>query len=736
MRSMLKMDKPDTRNRLDDMKQGVIGKPVDRLEGPLKVSGRATYAAEEQPDDCLEGVLVTATIPLGSVKRIDKQAALAMDGVIAVIDDPRLIARPAQGTAGEAPVQGTTEVGYVGQPIAAVIAETFEQARDAAEALTVEYDSDDGDAAAFDPAAAEGERSESVSQGDLAHAMNEAPRAVDVTVSTEGHASAAMEPHAALAQWDGEQLTVRASLQMLNYNIAELADALDLEEEAVRLLAPYVGGGFGSKLGVSPEVVAASLAAMKLERPVRVVLSRRQVFQCISRRSETAQRLRLAADEEGRLTGFGHEARVSQLPGEEFSEPVTQASEFLYAGENRLLATTVARVHRTTAGSVRAPGEAVGMQALEVAMDELAEELGLDPVELRLRNIPDKHPSEGLPYSSRKLAEALKQGAEAFGWDAGPRTPRQQLEGDQWIGTGMATAARIHNVSEAKASVSLSADGTARVTTDMTDIGTGTYTILQQIAAEMLGIAPEKVAVELGDTQFPPGPGSGGSWGAASTGSAVFLACEAIRKAIAGRLNTDEEKLDLKDGHASWDGETRALTDILEGGGLTEIGHFEPGEADEDFAAASYGAFFSEVSVDRWTGEVRVRRMLGAFGIGRVLNAKTARSQCLGGMTWCIGSALTEALLFDPTDGHLVNCDLAEYHVPVHRDVPDLEVLFVEERDPAASLLQAKGVGELGVCGGAGAIANAVYNACGARVREFPMTPDRVLAAMEREGLD
>ena len=367
------------------------------------------------------------------------------------------------------------------------------------------------------------------------------------------------------------------------------------------------------------------------------------------------------------------------------------------------------------------------MPALEAAMDVLAEEVGIDPVELRLKNIPEKNPEEGLPFSSHKLAECLRQGAEAFGWDRGPRKPRQTREGEWWVGTGMASAARVHNVSEAKARVTLKPDGTALVETDMTDIGTGTYTILSQIAGEMLGLSPDRVLVDLGDTRHPRGPGSGGSWGAASIGSAVYVACQAIREELASRLDVEEAELDLSDGKA---GSGESIVDLLDGKDLAREGYYEPGDIADDYTASGFGAFFAQVRVNRFTGEARVDRMLGAFGFGRVLNHKTARSQCLGGITWSIGVALTEALEFDPRDGHLVNPDLAEYHVPVHRDVPDLDVIMVEERDPAASPIQAKGIGELGMCGGAAAIANAIYNASGARVFDFPMTPDRVLAAM------
>ena len=727
MTAHLKQDEPDTANFLDTMKQGVLGKPVSRIEGLAKVTGTAPYAAEYPVENVAEGVLVTATIVRGKVVSIDKDAALAMPGVLAVIDDKCLTTRAAQGTANEAPQQNPRKIDYWGQPIAVIVAESFEQARDAAKHLSVEYREEEG--APLDPSDVEAEEQEdeTVDQGDLAHAMASADHAADLEISTEGHASAAMEPHAAIAEWNGDKVTVYASLQMLNYNITELADSLGLDEEKVRLVSRYVGGGFGSKLGVSEEVVAAAIAAKAVGRPVRVVMSRQQVFQCIMRRSETKQRLRLASDGEGRLDGFGHEALVSNLPEEDFAEPVLQSSHFLYGGKNRALKLEVARIHRMTAGSVRAPGEAVGMPALEVAMDVLAEKTGVDPVELRIRNIPDCNPEEDLPFSSHKLAECLQQGAEKFGWDSGPRKPRQTRDGEWWVGTGMASAARVHNVGEARARVTLRPDGTAEVRTDMTDIGTGTYTIVAQIVGEMLGLGVEDVLVQLGDTDFPRGSGSGGSWGAASIGSAVYLACRALREKLAQKAGTDESDLALRNGAVEGG---KSLADLLDGQELSEEGHYEPGEIADTHTASGFGAFFAQVRVNRFTGETRVDRMLGAFGFGRVLNAKTARSQCLGGITWSIGAALTEALHFDPRDGHLVNCDLAEYHVPVNRDVPEVEVLMVEERDPVASPIQAKGIGELGMCGGAGAIANAIYNACGARVLDFPMTPDRVLAAM------
>ncbi|MCF3973889.1 xanthine dehydrogenase family protein molybdopterin-binding subunit [Paracoccus salsus] len=723
-------DAPDRRNLLDHMRQGVIGKPLDRPEGPLKVTGRAPYAAEYDLPRCAEGVLVGARVSNGRVTAIHRDEVSAMPGVLGVFADPAMLRRPAQGGAGKAPAQDVTQVDYKGQPVALVVAETFEQATAAAKALRIDYE-DSSDSAHFDPDAAGVEPPKKPTDlGDLEAAMRDAPHHVDLIFRTEGHASAAMEPHAAIAAWDGGELTLHGSFQMVAYNVPELAASLGVDPARVRIVSPYVGGGFGSKLGISHDAVAAAVAARELGRPVRVVLTRQQVFESVIRRSETRQRLRLACDETGRLVGLGHEARVSNLPDEKFAEPVTQATKFLYAGDNRRLAVQVTRVARLTAGSVRAPGEAVGMQALEAAMDELAETAGIDPIALRKRNLPDKAPGEGIPFSSRTLVEALDRGAAAFGWDRRHARPCQTREGEWWIGMGVASAARVNMLAPAEARVRLHPDGRVEVESDQTDIGTGSYAILGQIAAEMLGSPIDRVTVALGDSRLPPGAGSGGSFGAASTGSAVLRACEAIRAELSSRLGVAAEELTLQDGLARGGNRSDTLVGLLGGDMLEETGRIEPGRTGKDYSQATYGAFFCEVAVNAFTAETRIRRMTGAFGFGRVLNAKTARSQCLGGMVWGIGSALTEALQFDLRDGHLVNHDLAGYHVPVHRDVPALDVILLEERDAVASPLQAKGVGELGICGAAGAVANAIYNACGVRPYRFPMTPDTLLDQM------
>ncbi|OWJ82296.1 xanthine dehydrogenase family protein molybdopterin-binding subunit [Haematobacter missouriensis] len=718
-----KIDSPDTENRLDHMAQGILGQPLDRLEGPLKVTGRATYAAEARPAALLHGVLVQAAIPKGRVLEVGDAP-----GALAVIADPLFLRFAAQGMDRTAPRSGPDDVEYMGQAVALVVAETLEGAQSTALNLSLRYTAE---AAAFDPEAVDPEfppkkQSES---GDLDAAMAAAAFSVDGVWRTPSMAAAAMEPHAAVAEWQDDRVTIRASMQMLSSNRAQMADALGIAEEKVRLLAPYVGGGFGSKLGINAEAVAAAVAARDLGRPVSVTMTRPQVFDLSHRRSETRQRILLACNAEGRLTGIGHEALVSNLPDTTFSEPVTQATPFTYAAENRRIVHAVARVHRSSAGSVRAPGEAVGVTAFECAMDELAERAGIDPVEFRLRNIPDAEPVSGRPYSSNMLAETLRVGASRFGW-AERRTPGERQDGEWLIGMGVAAAVRVNMLIESRARVTLEPRGTALVETDMTDIGTGTYTILGQLAAEMLGLSRDQVRVALGDTDFPPASGSGGSFGAASSGTSVYLACEDIRRRIAARMETDERGLTLQNGRARAGNVERPISELIDEPLVCE-GHVEPGATEKTVRQATWGSHWAEVAVNRWTGEVRVRRMLGVFACGRLLNEKTARSQCLGGMTFGIGMALTEDMAHDHRDGHIVSRDLAEYHVPCHADVPPLDVEFLEERDAFVGPMQAKGIGELGICGAGAAVLNAIHNACGVRVRDLPATPEKIIGGLE-----
>jgi xanthine dehydrogenase YagR molybdenum-binding subunit len=417
------------------------------------------------------------------------------------------------------------------------------------------------------------------------------------------------------------------------------------------------------------------------------------------------------------------------LPSEQTYEGAALQTRTLYAGANRLTRHRLAPLDIPVASSMRAPGESVGLMALECAMDELAEKLSLDPVELRVRNEPSEDPEKHIPYSSRHLIACMQEGARRFEW--GKRNPKPgQIRDGRWlVGMGMAAATRGNPLLRSSANVRLGPDGTATVRMAMTDIGTGTYTILAQIAAEMLGLPTDHIRVELGDTDFPQAAGSGGSWGAGSSGSALFEACNALREKLAQAAGMDPTTARFADGSIVSGEQSRKLVDLI-GAGMEADGEIRPGRNNKDFSQQSYGAHFAEVGVDADTGEVRVRRMLGVFTAGRVLNVKTARSQAIGGMVFGVGAALHEEMTLDPRFGYFVNHDLAEYHVPVHADIPAIDAIFLAELDDKSNPLKSKGIGELGICGAGASIANAVYNACGARIRDYPITLDKLLSAL------
>jgi xanthine dehydrogenase YagR molybdenum-binding subunit len=731
----LTMDKPVPASLLDTSAQGVIGTPVERTEGPLKVSGAATYSAEYRFDDLAYGFLVGAPFARGRVTAIDDAVARAMPGVIDVVSDlDTFLRNPQQAGTPRAPTQGVRDVRYAGEIVAIVVAESFEQARDAAAAVGIAHEPIEG---RFDFRHHRGEAEKApdrlvaghFAQGDVDAAMLKARFTVDRIWTTPSQSSAAMEPHASIAAWDGDRLTLHGAYQVVAHNRLQLADALGLKPDQVRLVARYVGGGFGSKLGIAPETVAAAIAAKAVGRPVKVVMTRPQVFETTIRRSNTEQRVRLGADENGVLTAIGHETLCSNLPGEPYFEPAGVATHFLYGGANRRITHDIIRLDQLLAGSMRAPGEGSGMLALEGAMDELAESAGIDPVELRKRNDPDVDPERGVPFATRQFVRCLDEGAARFGWDRRDPKPGSRRAGEWLIGMGVAAAARSNLLRPSVARVAITPAGTAIVETDMTDIGTGTYTILGQIAGELLGLPVDRVEVRLGDSDFPPAAGSGGSFGATSSGSSVYLACEKLRALLAEAMECPADALTLKDGFAIAENRSVPIGSLV-GGGLEATGRIAPGAQAHETRQAAYGAHFCEVGVDAITGEVRVRRMLGVFAAGRILNARTARSQAIGGMIFGIGAALTEDLIHDPRNGKIVNRDLAEYHVPVHADVPRIEAIFLEERDVHANPLHAKGIGELGICGAGAAVANAIYNACGVRVRDYPITLDKLLAGL------
>lgn len=701
----------------------MIGSPIERIDGPFKVSGTARYALDRrETEPPLSGVIVGAAIGLGRIRRIDPAEAEAAPGVALVLThlnappQGRLdTSTPAQFSRAR-PVFTDDRIRHAGQAVALVVADTLQRAQAAAALLVVEYEPEEGefvlkDQEGYAPETANAGFATDTAVGDFEHDFAGAPVRLDRAYRTSHQAAHALEPDACQARWQGDQLHLWSSLQSIRNARAAVAATLCVPEEAVHLDAAFVGGGFGSKLNMHAETICAALAARILDRPVRVSLARRQMTSLVGGRPETRQRVRLAATPGGRLTGIAHEVWMQGSRDEEFVEQTATVTRSLYAGAHRLTRHRVVPLDRPLAEAVRAPGELPGLLAVETAMDELAYELGIDPVQLRLLNDVAIDPERGLPLSSRRLADCLRSGAELFGWARRPQAPGAAREGRLLVGWGMASAIRSHFQSDARAIVRVAGDGHIQVLSDMTDIGTGTYTIVAQMAAATLGVPLEAVEVQLARTDLPAGGGSGGSWGAANTCLAVRRACEALKdKARAGGV----------------------LAPGLEAEGSIV------GQADdpryERFSQHAYGAHFAEVAVDMDTFEVRVRRMLGVFAAGRILNARTARSQLQGGMMWGIGSALSEAGHIDPRFGHMVNGDLGEYLVPTHADVPPIEVHLLDDVDEGANEMGIKGVGELGACGSGAAVTNAIYHATGIRVREFPITPARLLLAAESPG--
>lgn len=717
---------------LDRGDQGVLGRAVPRVDGPAKVTGGARYTAEHAPAGLCFATVIGAPVARGRVTRIDAGAALAMPGVLAVIsDDPRLPAGEASSRA--MPKQGGDTVVHLGQPVAVLVAETAAIAAEAARLVVVEMDEAPG---VFDPHQGAVERDHKlgflpgIDKGDLDAALRDAAVVFDESYTTPVHFAAALEPHATIAWWEDGHLTVRVSNQIIGAARATIATALGIAPDRVRALAPFIGGGFGGKTTVGPDAIIAAIAAERVGRPVKLVVPRRQIAYLGHHRADTVQRLRLACDDEGRIDGIGHESVVPIDVDGGFVEPVPFGTFPLYRGAARRLRTDIVRVHRPETGAVRAPGEAVGSLALECAMDELAHRLGLDPIELRRRNEPDVDPLSGKRFSTRRLLDCYTDGARAFGWDLRDPIPGARREGEWLIGLGMAAALRGNFTVGAEVRVRLEPDARAVVETDMTDIGTGTYTILAQVAGEMLGLPIDAVEVRLGDSDLPRSAGSGGSFGASSAGAAVALACEELLVELALRMNAAPEELRLKDARVAAGGREVALAELLRGEALVATGKAGPGKETQATSQASHGAQFAEVAVNAVTGEVRVRRMLGVFDVGRVLNAATARSQIIGGMAWGLSYALIEAAEVDTRDGRFINPDFGEYHVATSADVPAIECRFIEEVDASANQVGAKGVGELGIAGAGAAVANAVFNACGVRVREFPITPDKLLVGL------
>ncbi|WP_257385107.1 aldehyde oxidoreductase molybdenum-binding subunit PaoC [Tahibacter caeni] len=733
----MKFDKPATTNPIDQGK--IVGKPTDRIDGPLKTTGTAPYAYERHdvvPDQAY-GYIVGAGIAKGRIDLLDDSAARKAPGVLAVVT-AKNAGKLGKGNFNTARLLGGPEIEHYHQAIALVVAETFEQARAAAQTIRVDYVRSKG---AYDLARAKdsavmptGKNEKDTAVGDFAAAFERAPVQFDATYGTPDESHAMMEPHASIAAWDGDKLTVWTSNQMIAWGVGDMAATLGIPKGNVRLISPYIGGGFGGKLFLRADVLLAALGARAAKRPVKVALQRPLMINNTTHRPATIQRVRLGATRDGKLTAIAHESWSGDLPGGG-PEVAVQQTRLLYAGENRVTRLRLATLDLPEGNAMRAPGEAPGLMVLEAAMDEMAEKLGIDPVEFRILNDTQVDPEKpGRPFSQRRLVECLRTGAERFGWSKRNAAPGKVRDGRWLVGMGMAAAFRNNLLTKSGARVRLGGNGIVTVETDMTDIGTGTYTIIAQTAAEMMGVPLDRVVVRLGDSAFPVSAGSGGQWGANNSTSGVYAACVKLREAVAQKLGLDAGTAEFADGQVIAGERRSALAQAAKDGELVAEDAIEYGELDKRYQQSTFGAHFCEVGVDAHTGEIRVRRMLAVCAAGRILNPKSARSQVIGAMTMGVGAALMEDLVVDKRLGFFVNHDLASYEVPVHADIPHQDVIFLDETDPISSPMKAKGVGELGICGVGAAVANAVYNATGFRVRHYPITLDKLLDHLPTVG--
>ena len=752
----MKFDTPATQNPIDQLK--VVGQPVDRIDGPLKTTGTAPYAYDRNDvvTNPAYGYIIGSAIAKGRITSIDLAAAKGAPGVVAIVTAENA-GKLGKGPRNTAKLLAGPEVQHYHQAVAIVIADTFEQARAAAALVRVHYAPAKG---AFDLAAVKdsakvaekvtGGSAGASRVGDFEGEFGRAAVRFDETYTTPDESHAMMEPHATIAAWEGDRLTVWTSNQMIHWARQDMAKTLGIPEDKVRVLSPYIGGGFGGKLFLRADVLMAALGARVAKRPVKVALQRAVMMNNTTHRPATIQRVRIGAAKEGRITAIAHETWSGDLPN---GHPETAAMQTraLYAGEHRMTSHRLAVLDLAEGNAMRAPGEAPGMMVLEIAMDEMAEKLGLDPVEFRVMNdvqaVPDSPPKpkggdssdpqskkpeaekpapEHPPFSKRQFVECLRQGARRFGWERRNAKPAQVRDGRWLVGLGMAAAFRDNLLTKSAARVRLERNGMVTVETDMTDIGTGSYTVIAQTAAEMMGVPIDRVHVRLGDSSFPVSCGSGGQWGGNNSCAGVYAACLKLREAVAQRAGLGGDA-QFVDGRVRAGGKAIALEQLAADGPLVGEDGIEYGDLDKQYHQSTFGAHFVEVGVDAYTGEVRVRRRLAVCAAGRIINPKTARSQVIGAMTMGVGAALMEELAVDKRYGCFVNHDLASYEVPVHADIPHQEVVFLDETDPMSSPLKAKGVAELGICGVAAAVANAIYNATGVRVRDYPITLDKLI---------
>jgi xanthine dehydrogenase YagR molybdenum-binding subunit len=748
---MIPGGKPDP---LIHQKHGLVGQPISRLDGPLKVKGAARFAAEFPLEGMTYAAVAYSIIPKGRIARIESAAAESASGVILVMTHrnapkmnppPRFMSGEKAAAGDDIPVMQDDRVHWNGQPVALILAETQEQADHAKSLIKISYKEErattslaDAKAKGTEVGKFQGEPLED-KIGDTEAALSEAVHRVDEVYTTPGHNHNAMELHAITVMWRGEDLVVHDATQAVSHSAWSLAHIFDIDEKQVHLTSPYVGGGFGGKTLWQHQILAAAAARMS-SRPVRLVLSREGVYRVVGGRSSTEQRVALGADADGRLTALIHQGVTPKSRASAMPEPFILPSRSAYASPNIHLQVKTCYLDMLANTFMRAPGESVGTFALECAMDELAYKAGIDPIELRIRNEPAKDPTSGLPFSSRHIVEAYKMGAEKFGWQGHSRTPRVRQDGEWLVGVGCATATYpYHRMPGGAARITLLQEGRAIVEIAAHEMGMGTSTAQTQIAADRLGLQMNDVNFLYGDSSLPGIVLAGGSQQTAAIGMAVRVAYDRLVEdliKLAGNdsplagLRSDEvvgtnrglAKLDEQDRFESY---TSILSRAKRGSVVAEGAAPQPLET-MHWSMHSHGAMFCEVKVNSVTGETRVSRFLGSFDCGRIINPKTATSQFRGGIIMGVGLALMEETQFDERRGRIMNPSLSEYHVPVHLDVPQIDVMWTDIADPHAPM-GAHGIGEIGITGTGAAIANAIFNATGKRVRDLPITLDKLL---------
>lgn len=735
----------------------VLGQPIDRTDGFAKVTGQAKYSADYTEPNLAHAVLVTSTIARGRIVSIDTSDVQSMPGVLLVMTYQTAMRLPNGGVTDAEPpaIRKMTLlqddlVRYSNEPVAVVVAETLERATDGARRLqsAIRYEPATPNASfeaakgsAYEPKQMMGRRANS-QRGDVSTGLQQGPAHLDAVYTTPYEHHNPMEPHATLARWDGPHLTLHDSTQGVSGSSSAVAKTLGIQPEHVRVICPFVGGGFGCKGSTWSHTVLAAMAAKQTGRPVRLVLERPQMFGMVGNRPYTDQRLQISAQADGRLNGMRHDVISPTSTFEDWSETSALVTRILYAVPNQATTHKLVKLDVGTPTFMRAPGETSGSFALESAMDEMAYTLDMDPVALRMKNYAEMEPQNNKPWSSKYLNDCYRIGAEKFGWSRRTSETRSMRDGNVLIGYGMATATYPANRSGASAVARILADGTAMAASGTQDLGTGTFTVMTQVAADALGFPMDKVHFQLGDSSLPKAPVSGGSQSVASVSPAVHAAAlqasaKLIELAIADPASpltgATLDQVKVVDGWlvSRTDASRRepAAAVIARNGGkpIEAIATSQPGNEKEELAFHSFGAVFAEVHVDADFGTVRVARVIAVYDVGNLLNAKTAHSQLMGGVVWGIGSALTEVSELDPRYGRYSNANLAEYHVPVNADIQSIDITVLDHADPHINSLGARGIGEIGITGVAGAIANAVFHATGVRVRDLPVTLDKVM---------